>query len=119
MSQTILTRRHSLRLNCFKAGAECPMMLGKEKPMNIWRMELRAGNHGPDMWPLCHECGIAAIIYEAIYDTDLSHLTKSDLDPKVRSSARSSIFRFAWEMKGGDEILVGDSKSKCIVARGG
>lgn len=86
--------------------------------MNCWRMKLRAGNHGPDMWPLCHERGIAAITYEAIYDMDLTHLTKRDLDPEVKSSARSSIFRFAWEMKGGDEILVGDSDSKCIVARG-
>jgi len=70
------------------------------------------------MLPACKECGIAAITYQAIFDTDLTGLTRSDLDPDVKTSARSSMFRFAWEIKGGDEILVGDSETKRIVARG-
>lgn len=86
--------------------------------MNIWRMKLRAGNHGDDMWPICRERGIAAITYQAIFHTNLSRLSKRDLDPGVKFSARSSILRFAWEIKGGDEILVGDSISKCVIARG-
>ncbi len=86
--------------------------------MNIWRMKLRAGSHGDSMWPACRERGIAAITYRAIYDTDLSRMTKLDLDPRVKGAGRSSMYRFAWEMKGGDEILVGDSISKQVIGRG-
>lgn len=86
--------------------------------MNIWRMKLRAGNHGDDMFPQCRERGIAAITYQAIFNTDLTRHTKWDLDRGVQGAARSSMFRFAWEIRGGDEILVGDSISKHIVARG-
>ena len=86
--------------------------------MNIWRMKLRAGSHGPDMWPVCRERGIAAITYQAIFDTNLSRLNKWDLDSNVKGAARSSMFRFAREIRGGDVILVGDSVSKCIVGRG-
>lgn len=86
--------------------------------MNIWRMKLRAGNHGPDMWPVCRQRDIAAITYQAIFDSDLTRLKKWDLDSDVQGAARSSMFRFAWEIKGGDIILVGDSISKSIVGRG-
>jgi hypothetical protein len=53
-----------------------------------------------------------------IYNTDLTSLTKSDVDEGVKTAARSSIWRFAWDMRGGDVIYVGDSVSKSIVARG-
>jgi hypothetical protein len=86
--------------------------------MNIWRMKLRAGNHGDDMWPACLERGIAAITYQAIFNTDLTHIHKSDLDSDIKGAARSSMFHFAWEIVGGDVIFVGDSVSKSIIARG-
>lgn len=86
--------------------------------MNIWRMKLRSGSHGPDMLPVCRARGIAAITYEAVWNTDLTRLTKADLDSGVKGSARGSMFSFAWEIQGGDEILVGDSISKRIEARG-
>jgi hypothetical protein len=70
------------------------------------------------MWPACRDRGIAAITYQAIFDTDLTRLSKWELDEEVKGAARSSIWRFAWEIRGGDEILVGDSVSKCFIARG-
>ena len=86
--------------------------------MNIWRMKLRAGNYGDDMWPLCHKRGVASMTHPPIFNTDLTNLAKHDVDPGVKTAARSSIFRFAWEIMGGDVILVGDSVSKTMIARG-
>ena len=86
--------------------------------MNIWRMKLRAGDYGDDMFPLCLQRGIASMTDFPIYDVDLTHLDKKDVDPEVKTAARSSIWRFAWDMVGGDIILVGDSESKSIIARG-
>ena len=89
--------------------------------MNIWRMKLRAGaaaKGGDDMWPVCRERGIASFTHGPIYNTDLTNLEKSDVDPAVKGSARPSIFWFAWEIRGGDEIYVGDSKTQSIVGKG-
>jgi hypothetical protein len=86
--------------------------------MNIWRMKLRAGNYGDDMWPSCRDRGIASMTHPPIYNTDLTLLTKDDVDPGVRTAARSSIQRFAWDIRGGDVILVGDSVSRTMIARG-
>jgi len=63
-------------------------------------MKLRAGTHGDDMWPLCRDHDVAAITYQAIFNTDLTLLRQSDLDPGVMTAARSSMFRFAWNIKG-------------------
>ncbi len=60
-----------------------PYDSGKDIIMNIWRMKLRAGNHGDDMFPQCRERGIAAITYQAIFNTDLTRHTKRDLDSGV------------------------------------
>jgi hypothetical protein len=81
-------------------------------------MKLRAGNYGDDMWPLCQSRGIASITYAPIYNTDLTSLSKGDVDKNVKTAARASIQRFGWDMKGGDVIYVGDSVSKSIIARG-
>ena len=86
--------------------------------MNIWRMKLRAGNHGPDMWPICQSCGIAAITYEPIFKTNLTSLTKNEVDPAVKTAARTSIWRFAWDINGGDVIFIGDSVSQSMIAKG-
>ena len=92
--------------------------LAKEPFMNIWRMKLRAGNYGDDMWPLCRERGVATMTHPPIFNTDLTDLNKEDVDPEVKTAARSSIYRFAWDIMGGDVILVGDSVSKTMIARG-
>ena len=86
--------------------------------MNIWRMKLRAGNYGEDMFPACRERGIAAMTHPPIFNVDLTHTRKGDVDPEVKTAARTSIWRFAWDIRGGDVIYVGDSKSKSMIARG-
>jgi hypothetical protein len=72
--------------------------------MNIWRMKLRAGSHGEDMWPACRKRGVAVITHPPIYNTDLTKLNKSDLDAGVKTAARSSIWRFAWPFNAEFEI---------------
>jgi hypothetical protein len=89
--------------------------------MNIWRMKLRAGEAakgGENMWPACRERGIASFTHSPIYNTDLTNLNKTEVDQAVRGTARPSIFQFAWEIKGGDVIYVGDAEIHEIVGRG-
>jgi hypothetical protein len=93
-------------------------MVSQGALMNIWRMKLRAGSHGEDMWPACRKRGVAVITHPPIYNTDLTKLNKSDLDAGVKTAARSSIWLFAWDMQGGDIIFIGDSVSKSIIAKG-
>jgi hypothetical protein len=86
--------------------------------MNIWRMKLRAGDYGDDMWPQCRERAIASMTHPPIYDMDLSNSEKRDVPEAVKTSARTSIWRFAWDIVGGDVILIGDSLERSIIARG-
>ncbi len=86
--------------------------------MHIWRMKLRAGSGGDDMFPICKERGIASYTHQPIYNVDLTNLERGDVDPAVKGPARSSIWLFAWEIEGGDEIYVGDSKTHSMIARG-
>ena len=66
----------------------------------------------------CLDRGVAIITYAPIANTDLTNLAKDEVDPAVKTSARSSIWRFAWDILGGDQIYVGDSASGQVVARG-
>jgi hypothetical protein len=86
--------------------------------MNIWRMKLRAGDYGDDMWPQCRERAIASMTHPPIYHLDLTNTQKRDISVDVRTAARTSIWRFAWDIIGGDVILVGDSLKRSIIARG-
>jgi len=86
--------------------------------MNIWRMKLRAGNHGPNMWEQCRKRKIASMTDPPILNTDLTNLTPKEVHPDVRTTSRASIHRFAWEIRGGDIIYVGDSEDKKLIARG-
>jgi hypothetical protein len=70
------------------------------------------------MWDQCRERGISSFTHGPILSTDLTNLEKGDVDPAVKGSARPSIWWFAWEIKGGDVIYVGDSGSHSIIARG-
>jgi len=81
-------------------------------------MKLRAGDYGPDMLPSCQVRGIASMTHPPIYNTDLTHLAKKDVDREVKTAARSSIWRFAWDIQGGDIVFIGDSVSKSIIAKG-
>lgn len=53
-----------------------------------------------------------------ILNTDLTNLTPEQVHPDVKTSSRASIHRFAWEIRGGDIIYVGDSVKKQLIARG-
>jgi hypothetical protein len=84
-------------------------------------MKLRAGEGakgGDDMWPACRDRRIASFTHGPILNTDLTDREKADVNPSVKGSARPSIFWFAWEIKGGDVIYVGDSQTHSIIARG-
>ena len=86
--------------------------------MNIWRMKLRAGDYGDDMWPQCRERAIASMTHPPIYHLNLTNTQKRDVPVDVRTAARTSIWRFAWDIMGGDVILIGDSLKRSIIARG-
>ena len=89
--------------------------------MNIWRMKMRAGKAakgGDDMWPLCRDRGIASFTHGPILNTDLTNIKKEDVNPAITGSARPSIFWFAWEIKGGDVIYVGDAATHSLIGRG-
>jgi hypothetical protein len=70
--------------------------------MNIWRMKLRAGDYGYDMWPQCQERAIASMTHPPIYNLNLTHTEKRVVPVDVWTAARSSIWRFAWDIAGGE-----------------
>ena len=90
--------------------------------MTYWRMKLRAGSHGPDMWPLCKKHCVAAITYNAIQNMDLGSYSGKNRPPGWQqikgSAAKGSLNFFAWHIHGGDAIYVADSVSKKIVGVG-
>lgn len=78
-------------------------------PVNHWRMAMRVGENGYEMWDECFELGVAAITYSSIAETNFSAMSVSeastawaDLAPAQKSSLRS----LAYEMRGGDVIYV-------------
>ena len=87
--------------------------------MATWRMAFRAGNDGPPMWPECRRLGIAAIHYDPLHDIDLSHgeaAVPRALWSLLASAQKSSVKRFAYEMRPGDVIYVKEGPR--IVGRG-
>lgn len=79
--------------------------------MNFWRMAMRVGAHGDDMWPQCRDAGVAAITYDGIETTDLRGYSLSN-KPRgwtLTGSQPGSINAFAWTIAGGDAIYVRDS----------
>jgi hypothetical protein len=90
--------------------------------MAYWRMKLRAGSHGPDMWPLCKEYCVAAITYNPIEGVDLEPYSRKNRPPgweQIKgAAAKGSLSFFAWDIRGGDAIYVADSVGKKIVGMG-
>lgn len=87
--------------------------------MTSWRMSFRAGKKGKELWPLCHELGVAAIEYTPVDDLDLSKFEPgeprsawSQLAPAQSASLR----RFVYEMNVGDVIYV--KQGLMIVGKG-
>jgi hypothetical protein len=81
--------------------------------MATWRMAMRRGYRGEDMFRhKCRELHLAAITYEPIQQIDLSRFSREDAPPgwdKLASSQKGSISKFAWEIRGGDKLYVRDS----------
>jgi hypothetical protein len=90
--------------------------------MAYWRMKLRHGIHGEDMWRPCSEARVAAITYDGIQNVDLRPYSPENHPPgwtEIRGgSAKGSLRAFAWEMRGGDSIYVADSLEHQIVGMG-
>ncbi len=90
--------------------------------MANWRMKLRNGTHGEHMWDACRKACIAAITYRGIHNVDLRPYSTRKRPPgwdQIGSpGAKGSITCFAWEIRGGDAIYVGDSVSHQIVGMG-
>lgn len=90
--------------------------------MAYWRMKLRAGSHGPDMWPDCKKHSVAAVTYGGVRNVDLANYSRERLPPgwkRIRGgAAKGSLSYFAWGIRGGDWIYVADALSKMIVGMG-
>jgi hypothetical protein len=78
--------------------------------MTYWRMRIRDGKGGQDLWPICQEHEVAAITYDGIRDIDLRPYSENLHPPSWNqingSAAKTSLSRFAWQIRGGDTIFV-------------
>ena len=84
-----------------------------------WRIKLRDGLGGHDMWPACKENRIAAITYEGIEKTDLRPYSRTNHPPGWEQvGSKGSLNHFAFGIKGGDTIYVGDSVSHKLIGNG-
>lgn len=85
-------------------------------------MKLRNGSHGEDMWNVCRHERVAAITYPGIHNVDFRPYSRGNHPPgwdQIGSpGAKGSIALFAWDIRGGDSIYVGDSASHKIVGMG-
>lgn len=88
--------------------------------MAYWRLKLRNGSHGEDMWGKCEQERVAAITYEGIRDVDLRPYSRKNHPPgwDQVGGGKGSLGHLAWDIRGGDAIYVGDSKSHQIVGMG-
>jgi hypothetical protein len=84
-----------------------------------WRMAMRVGDGGYEMWDECFDLGVAAITYDGISETDFSHMSLADastawapLAPAQKASFRCLVY----EMRGGDVIYV--KQGSRIVSKG-
>jgi anti-sigma regulatory factor (Ser/Thr protein kinase) len=74
--------------------------------VQIWRMKLRAGSYGEDMWPPCREHGVAVITHPPIYDIDLTKLRKADLEEVLQLAMESPAPDEAIEMLSGTDAWI-------------
>jgi hypothetical protein len=89
--------------------------------INHWRIKLRDDDGGDDLWPQCEKESVIAITYEGVKDVDLQAYSRSFPPPRwndLQPGQKGSISHFAWDIRGGDVVYVGDSKQKAIVAVG-
>ena len=87
--------------------------------MTVWRMKMRDGVHGYDMWPLCRENGVAAITYDGVSHLDLRPYSRKNYPPGwEKVGGKGNLSQFAWDVRGRDTIYVGDSKTQEVVGIG-
>lgn len=112
-----IARELETRWEAVVRNAKFSMSCGKS--VRYWRMAMRAGDRGEDMWPVCKKMGVAAITYQALQFTDLNEYPKHKPGHKwnkLQPTQHASLSRVAYEMKKGDVIYVKDGTS--IVGRG-
>lgn len=87
--------------------------------MTTYRMAMRAGSRGQELWPLCFSLGVAAITYEPLSTTNLSLHSPGEpahLWDQLHPTQKASLSRLAYQMKEGDVIFV--KQGPKIVGRG-
>ena len=87
--------------------------------MTYYRMAMRVGNQGQDLWPQCFRIGVVAITYCPLENIDLSQHVYNEpfsLWNKLAPTQKVSLRRVAYEMEKGDVIFVKSGKK--IVGRG-
>lgn len=73
------------------------------------------------MWGKCRAERVVAITYDGIRNVDLRLYSRENPPPgwnQLRGSAIGSMAHFAWDIRGGDAIYVGDSDSHQMVGMG-
>lgn len=80
--------------------------------MQSWRMALRVGMHGENLWPLCRINRVAAITYDPIRTTDLT-AHEDNARPlqwaELSGSQFGSMNAFGWGIRAGDSLYVRES----------
>jgi hypothetical protein len=89
--------------------------------MKYWRMRMRKGWHGQDMFRKCRAEGVAAIHYAPVEEVNLSNFSEDNLPPKWSGLApgqSGSLRKVAWRIRGGDIIYIVESNPSHIVCAG-
>jgi len=89
--------------------------------MKHWRMRMRNGWHGFDMFRKCRAEGVAAIHYTPLEDVDLTDFSEDDPPPQwsdLAPAQSGSLRKVAWRIRGGDVIYVAESNPSRIVCVG-
>ena len=87
--------------------------------MTVWRMSMRCGNEGYEMWPQCQRKGVAAICYEPFAGMDLRKFEQGEpaqLWAQLAAAQVGFLRRVAYDMTKGDTIYV--KQGPGIVGRG-
>ena len=96
-----------------------PIVAKKSEAPRFWRMAMRAGDRGEDLWPVCKKRGVAAITYWPLRYTDLKKFPRREPKKqwdKLSSAQKANLSNVAYEMKKGDVLYVKNGTS--IVGKG-
>lgn len=79
--------------------------------MNKWRMSMKVGSRGDNLWPQFHELGVAAMTYPPVIQIDFNNYSTDNRPPRWDELSRSqqgSLNALAYNVKKGDVIYVKD-----------